>query len=172
MATDFSCTLVSDQRPEQVFKVIKNVRSWWSGLYAEEFTGESDEVNDEFSFRAGGGAHYSRQKLIELIPDKRIVWLVTEGRLEFVEHQAEWVGSKLIFELSEKDGKTYIVFTHQGLTPEIECYDSCAPAWSLYLNDKLLPLLRNLSGRGCLPSLPRWCFPVDNYYCNLIALKI
>lgn len=45
------------------------------------------------------------------------------------------------FEISEKDGKTRLVFTHEGLTPEVECYNACAPAWSEYLQNRLLPLI-------------------------------
>jgi hypothetical protein len=69
------------------------------------------------------------------------VWLITEGELTFIEKTDEWVGTKVIFEISERNGKTQLVFTHEGLTPEVECYDSCAPAWSMYLQDKLLPLI-------------------------------
>jgi hypothetical protein len=140
-AADFTFTLETENSPEQVFRVIKDVRSWWSGLYAEEFTGETENLHDEFSFRAGEGAHYSKQKLVEVIPDKKIVWLITEGELTFIEKTDEWVGTKVIFEISERNGKTQLVFIHEGLTPEVECYDSCAPAWSMYLQDKLLPLI-------------------------------
>jgi len=142
MTTDFTFTLETEQSPEQVFKTIRDVRSWWSGLYGESFAGDSKELNDEFSFWAGDGAHYSKQKLIEVIPNKKVVWLITESELTFIEQTDEWVGTKVIFEISEKDGKTELVFTHQGLTPEVECYNSCAPGWSMYLQDKLLPLIK------------------------------
>lgn len=140
-ATDFTQTLITDKTPHEVFQATINVRSWWSGLYSEEYSGETEKLHDEFSFRAGSGAHYSKQKLVEVIPDRRVVWLITESELTFLEKTDEWVGTKVIFEISEKDGKTQLVFTHEGLTPEIECYDSCAPAWSTYLQEKLLPLI-------------------------------
>lgn len=140
-ATDFTYTLLTERTPQEVFQAITDVRSWWSGLYSEEYSGETEKLYDEFSFRAGDGAHYSKQKLVEVIPNKKVVWLITESELTFLEKTDEWVGTKVIFEISEKDGKTQLVFTHQGLTPEIECYDSCAPAWSTYLEEKLLPLI-------------------------------
>ena len=138
---NFTTTLIVDQTPEEVFNVVRNVRGWWSGYYSEDIKGDTEELNDEFSFRAGGGAHYSRQKLIEVIPNKKIVWLVTDSELDFLEKKDEWTGTKVSFDISAKGNKTELAFTHEGLTPEIECYNSCAPAWSQYLQNKLLPLI-------------------------------
>jgi hypothetical protein len=143
---DLSISLLVDQTPEEVFNAIRNVRGWWTGYYSEEIQGNTEELNDEFSFHAGDGAHYSRQKLIEVIPNKKVVWLVTDSKLDFLEKKNEWTGTKVIFDISKKDNKTQLVFTHEGLTPEIECYNSCAPAWSQYLHNKLLPLIT--SGKG------------------------
>ena len=70
-----------------------------------------------------------------------VVWLITESVLSFIDNRDEWIGTKVIFDISKKDGKTQLTFTHEGLTPEIECYDSCAPAWTQYVQNKLLPLI-------------------------------
>lgn len=141
MEKDFTATLLVDKSPEEVFNAVNNVRNWWSGFYSEEIKGDTEKLNDEFTFRAGGGAHYSKQKLVEVIPNKKVVWLVTESELSFLKKRNEWTGTKVIFEISEKDAKTQLRFTHEGLVPAIECYDSCSPAWSKYIKDKLLPLI-------------------------------
>jgi uncharacterized protein YndB with AHSA1/START domain len=147
MATsDFTLTLLTKQTPQEVFQAVKNVRDWWSGFYSEEIKGGTEKLNDEFSFSAAGGAHYCTMKLVEVVPNKKIVWLVTDSALSFLEKTDEWTGTKVIFEISKKDDKsdshrTQLVFTHEGLTPEVECYDSCAPSWSRYLQHKLLPLI-------------------------------
>ncbi|AWA31248.1 ATPase [Flavobacterium magnum] len=142
-ATDFTCVLKTKRSPEDVFHAIGNVRAWWSGYYNEEITGDTEKLDDEFSFRAGDGAHYSRHRLVEVVPSKRIVWLTTEGALSFVDKQDEWVGTKIIFDISQDGGETTLTFTHEGLTPETPCYDACAPAWSQYLEHKLLPLINS-----------------------------
>lgn len=145
--TDFRTTLLVSRTPGEVFDNILNVRGWWSGLYSEEIKGRTNKLNDEFTFRAGEGAHYSKQKLIELVPGEKVVWLVTDSKLTFIQNTNEWEGTRLCFEISKKHDKTEIRFTHLGLLPEIECYDSCSTAWTQYMQEKLLGLIthRNVS---------------------------
>lgn len=141
--SDFTYTLTSNLSPQEVFKTITDVRSWWRGFHIEEIAGGTEKLNDEFTFSAEGGIHYSKQKLVEVIPNKKIVWLITESNFSYIEKKDEWTGTKVIFEISEKDGNTQLVFTHEGLTPAIECYNSCAPSWAQYLQEKLSPLINS-----------------------------
>lgn len=140
---DFTTTIWVEQTPAEAYHAILNVRSWWSGLFDESFEGNSEKPGDEFSFRAGGGLHYTKQKLTELVPDKKVEWLVTEANLSFAEKADEWNGTRISFDISEEAGKTKIVFTHLGLVPAFECYDSCAPAWTQYIKEQLPAAITN-----------------------------
>ena len=131
--TDFSFSYETHQLPEAVYKRLLDVRNWWSGLYQEEIIGSTDVLNQEFTYSAGRGLHYSRQKLVELVPNKKIVWLVTDSKLSFLADQDEWTGTKIIFEIGQVNDKTRVRFLHQGLTPQIECYQQCSNGWSGYL---------------------------------------
>lgn len=142
---NFTTSILVEQSPEEVYNVILDVRAWWSGLYGESFEGSSEKLGDEFSFRAGDGAHYTKQKLVELVPDKTVVWLVTEANLSFVNKTNEWEGTMFGFEISQESGKTKIVFTHKGLVPEFECYNACAPAWTQYMQEKLAAAIKQAS---------------------------
>jgi hypothetical protein len=141
--SDFTLTLISKKTPSEVFQTLLNVRSWWSGLYEEEFTGSSEKAGDVFTFKAGNGVHYTEQKLIELTLDKRIVWLVTKSALTFLDKMDEWTGTKLIFEIAHHDENTEVKFIHEGLTTQSECYENCAPAWTQYMLTRLSPLLND-----------------------------
>jgi hypothetical protein len=134
--TDKSYTTAIEvaQSPQDVFNRLKEVSKWWGG---NDLDGESTNLNDEFSI-THPGAHYSRQKLVEVVSDKKIVWLVTESTLFWLEKDKhEWKNTKMIFEITTKGGKTVLHFTHEGLAPERECYAKCERGWNMVIKDWL-----------------------------------
>ena len=133
---DFTTTFSVDQTPQQVFDAINDVRGWWSG----EVEGGTEKLGDEFTYRVEG-AHYSKQRIAETIPGKKIVWQVLEARLGFVKDESEWKGTDIVFEISKKGDKTELRFTHKGLAPAFECYDSCSNAWGMLVNGNLRRLI-------------------------------
>ena len=129
---DFTYTFLVDQKPEEVFNAITNVRGWWS----EKLEGESAKLNDEFTYHYKD-LHWSHQKLVDVIPNKRIEWLVTDSRLNFIKDKKEWNGTTIIFQISRVKDKTQLRFTHVGLVPQLECFDACSGGWTYYLNSLL-----------------------------------
>src|ERR1700754_1809758 len=113
---DFTTTIALDQTPTQVFNAINNPGAWWSG----EITGNTTKLNDEFTYRYKD-LHLSKQKIIESIPGKKVVWLVTESQINYAEDKTEWTNTKISFDITEIDNKTQLRFTHLGLNPDIEC---------------------------------------------------
>src|SRR5580658_5802718 len=97
----YTATIEVDQTAEDVFNHINDVPKWWS----KDFEGHSEKLNDEFIIMHTG-AHYSKQKLFELIPNKKVVWLVTESQLDWLEkNKDEWTNTKMVFEITSKGDK-------------------------------------------------------------------
>jgi hypothetical protein len=136
--SDFTATILVAQTPEEAFAAINNARGWWTGEPGIE--GSTDKLNDEFTYDYKP-YHHSKQKITELIPGKKIVWLVTDSNINFVEDKNEWTGTKIIFEITKKGDETEVCFTHVGLVPAIECYDGCSNAWGSYINSSLRNLI-------------------------------
>jgi len=132
----FTTTISVDQNPEETFAAINNVRGWWSG----EIEGNTNKLGAEFTYRYED-VHRSQQKITEFVPGKRVVWQVLDSQLSFVKDQSEWTGTEIVFEISEKNGKTKVRFTHAGLVPEYECFDDCSIGWDTLVNGNLRKLI-------------------------------
>ena len=138
---DFTTTILVDQTPKEAFDAINNVRGWWS----EEIEGTTDKLHDEFKYHYED-VHRCHMKLIEVLPEKKVVWLVLDNYFKFTTDKSEWTGTKISFEISKQDNKTLIRFTHLGLVPEYECFEICRDAWSNYIQNSLRSLIS--TGKG------------------------
>lgn len=132
-------TITVDQTPEEAFAAINHVRGWWSG----EIEGNTGKLGEEWSYRYKD-IHYSKQRITELDPGKKVAWLVVDSYLNFVEDKKEWNGTGITFDIARRGGKTEVKFTHLGLSPDVECFDGCSSAWGFYINTSL----RNLIATG------------------------
>ncbi|MCW3106521.1 MAG: hypothetical protein JWQ09_1027, partial [Segetibacter sp.] len=133
---DYNTSIMVDATAHEAFESINSVSQWWT----ENLEGSSQKLNDEFTVRFGD-VHMSKQKVVEVIPDKKVVWLVTDSKLNFIKDKNEWTNTKIVFEIAENGGKTQLSFTHIGLVPEVECYTSCTKGWDYYLKGSLFKLL-------------------------------
>jgi len=139
---DFTTSILVDQNPATAFDAIKNFRAWWS----EEIAGPADQLNETFFYHYKD-VHLCKIRLIELVANKKLVYQVLENEFNFTKDKTEWVGTKLNFELIPEGNKTKIVFTHEGLVPEYECYNVCHDAWSGYIQGSLKSLITTGTGK-------------------------
>jgi hypothetical protein len=140
-ASDFITTLVVDQTPKEAFRAITNPGGWWS----EEIEGGTEKLNDEFFYHYKD-IHLCKMKLIEVVSNQKVVWLVLDNYFKFTKDKSEWKGTKVVFEIAPKGKKTEIKFTHQGLVPQYECYEICREAWTHYVTESLRDLIA--TGKG------------------------
>jgi hypothetical protein len=141
----FTISVFTDKTPAAAFDAINNISGWWT----ENVKGNSQKLEDEFEVRFGD-VHYSKQKITALVPDKEVVWLITDSQLNFITNKQEWTGTKIIFEITAQDNKTQVRFTHMGLVQQYECFNACSNAWSQFIQQSLLSLINTGKGQ---PSL-------------------
>jgi len=138
---DFSTSFTVPQTPRQVFDAVTNVRGWWS----EEIDGGTQKLNDEFTYHYRD-VHRCTMRLIEVVPEKKVVWLVLDNYFKFTTDKEEWKGNTIEFEITKKGGLTQVRFTQHGLVPAYECYDICNNAWTGYVGSSLRDLI--VTGKG------------------------
>ncbi|MDN3582920.1 SRPBCC domain-containing protein [Mucilaginibacter flavus] len=134
LTISFNCS----QTPMALYEAINNVAAWWGPV-----NGASEKVGDEFIYRHAD-IHYSKHRVTEMVPGKKVVWLTVDSQLNFVEQKDEWTGNTITFNIDEQNGFTTLTFTQQNLTPAMECYEACSGAWNFYVGESL----RNLAALG------------------------
>lgn len=139
--SDFTITVSTPKTPAEVFSAVNNVCGWWSS----RLEGKSGQLHDEFVYRYAD-MHASTQQLIEVVPDKKVVWRVSNSFLSFTKNKSEWDGTTISFEIGTSKGTTQLVFTHHGLTRASECFEACSGGWNHYIHQSLVPLIN--TGKG------------------------
>jgi len=138
---DFNCSISVGITAGEAIRKISNVPGWW-GI---TFTGSAEKQDDKFTVKMGGESFFDFT-VTELIPDKRVVWLVNDCNMPWYSDKKEWADTRLIFDLNEKNGETDLTFRHEGLTPDVECYKDCEPGWTHWIKTSLFSYLT--TGKG------------------------
>jgi hypothetical protein len=133
---DFNCSITANVAAEEAMEAVSKVAEWW----AKDVTGVAEKLNDEFTVHFSGGS-FVKFKITEFVPETRVVWAVTNCYLPWLNDKTEWTGTNVIFAISTENNLTAIHFTHQGLVPQVECYDMCVKGWTQYIAGSLLKLL-------------------------------
>lgn len=146
---DCTLSIAVNVSTQEAFTGINQVTAWWT----ENVEGGSQTLHDEFTVRFDE-VHVSTQRIVEIVPAKRVTWLVTDSKLNFVKDKSEWTNTKIIFDIFEKGGKTCITFSHIGLVPTVECYEACTNAWDIYIKGSLFNLLTKGKGNPEIKKNP------------------
>jgi hypothetical protein len=137
---NYHCCLTVNVAADQVFNCIKNVSQWWT----QNFEGSSENLNDVWMVHFGDT--FVTAKVVEIIPNKKIVCEVTDCYLHWLNDKTEWKDTRLFWEVSTVNSSTEINFIHLGLIPGIECYESCIKGWDHFVKQSLFKLITE--GKG------------------------
>jgi activator of HSP90 ATPase len=117
---DIEETVVFDANPHEVYELLMDEKK--HAKFTNSFVKISREVGGKISFFDG----YIQGKNIELIQDEKIV---QDSRFEYDDWPKDHF-SRVTFELSEKDDKTQLTFSHTGV-PENHA-DDIKEGWNEY----------------------------------------
>ena len=65
-------------------------------------------------------------KVLELTPGARVLWQVVEG-------PAEWIGTRISFDLSQAGDFVVVLFKHQDWKEPVEFMHHCSTKWAIFL---------------------------------------
>lgn len=138
----FTATFTVDRPAQEVFDAINDVRGWWS----QDVVGATDRVDAQFQYHYQD-VHRCTLRVIELQPGRKVVWHVSDNYFDFVQDQAEWKDTDIVFDISDTAAGAEVRFTHVGLAPGFECFDVCSNAWIGYLDGSLRDLITTGQGQ-------------------------
>lgn len=137
---NYHSSIRADITSKEAFDKINNVSGWWT----ENIEGSSEKLNDVFTVHFG--ETFVTFKIIESIPYKKIVWLVTDCHIPWLKDKKEWSNTKINWDISAEHGSVTIDMTHIGLVPGVECYNECEKGWNYYIQDSLFKLITEHKG--------------------------
>ena len=124
-STDYSAIRRFSAAPDVVYNAVTTtagLTQWWSAASG------SGGMGGELVFTFG-----SAKKIMDVIAADRpthVRWFV-----RVCEPLPEWVGTHIDFVITaDNDSESVLHFTHEGLTPQLDCFDTCNNAWGVFLN--------------------------------------
>lgn len=113
----------------EVYKALTTqagLAAWWTGAtQCEAVTRQGSAITFRFS---AGGAEIGGfdMQVLELAPGSQVLWQVTDG-------PAEWVGTRISFNLKQSGDHAIVLFKHQGWKEPVEFMHHCSTKWAVYL---------------------------------------
>jgi len=136
---NYNQEFTTNVNPEIIFKAItQHLNDWWGNTDNTVF-----KVGDEFTTSFGNA--FWKFQIIEFELNNKVTWKCIDGKPEF---NAEWIGTSIYWNISSSDEFTKITFIHDGLTPEFECYDICAPTWDMFITKSLKNFIETGIGKA------------------------
>lgn len=129
-ARSYTTELLISVQPESVYDAItRHIDQWWTVL-----SNQAVQVGDQLTVRFEGNTSWV-MTVIAARPNRTLAWKVADAHhdLDGITVKDEWGGTTIKWEISEHEAGSRIVFIHEGLVPELECYDICHAGWDYFL---------------------------------------
>jgi uncharacterized protein YndB with AHSA1/START domain len=117
-------------KPELVFKAItKEIDKWWT-----ELSNKINKVGDQLIVHFEDSTFW-KIDVIEFIPNSSIEWYVESANhnLENLSRKDEWEMTRIKWEINENENGSTLTLIHDGLIPNLECYNICKAGWNYFL---------------------------------------
>ena len=112
---------------EEVFKALATrdgLAAWWTtNTRGDSKVGGTITFGFSVDDREIGGCDV---KVLELEPAKRVLWQIVAG-------PAEWIGTKVGFELKQEGDYAIVPFKHADWKEPVEFMNDCSTKWAVFL---------------------------------------
>ena len=115
--------------PAEVYAALTTtdgLAGWWTEDTKAE--GDAGEVGGVIRFRFAGAPEPAGFDMLvyDLRPGERVLWEVVDG-------PEEWIGTEVVFELSQEEDFTIVMFAHTGWREAVPFMNHCSTKWATFL---------------------------------------
>ena len=108
------------QRVYAALTTIDGLSKWWTTAARGD-----GAAGGTLNFRFGERGFFDIE-VIETDADRRVTWQVVDG-------PAEWIGTRIRFDLRQEDAFTILLFRHEGWPDAAEFMSHCSTKWAVFL---------------------------------------
>ncbi|MDR7307722.1 SRPBCC domain-containing protein [Rhodoferax saidenbachensis] len=112
---------------DAVYKALttrEGLAAWWTGNTQGD-PGAGGALTFRFSVDGVEIGGFD-MKVLELEPARSVLWQVVDG-------PAEWIGTRIRFDLQQSGEHAIVLFKHQGWKYPVEFMHHCSTKWAIYL---------------------------------------
>ncbi len=145
-SNSYERTIRTTASKDEVYAALTTgIAHWWTSD-----AGVFEEPGDIAKFGFNGKRGYWTFKATTLDKDRVELECVEalhihEGQPKEIE--TEWLGTRAIWTMSDRANGTEIHFVHDGLTPDLLCFDICEAGWDMFFVDSLQAYLDTGTGK-------------------------
>jgi hypothetical protein len=128
---NYRASITADVSAETAYQVItEEMSDWWTTM-SGQFLNRGDQAQTDFGIQT-----YWRFEAQTLDRPHQIelrcceAHHIHEGVTDAIKE--EWLDTVLRFDIKQMKKGTTITLTHQGLTPELHCFEVCKAGWDHY----------------------------------------
>jgi uncharacterized protein YndB with AHSA1/START domain len=114
---------IKSSSPKDAYKALTTIdglAGWWTST-----TRGDSKVGGVIHFQFGDRGFFD-MKVLELTPNQRVLWQVMDG-------PAEWIGTKVSFDLKQEGEQTTVLFKHEGWKEPVEFMHHCSTKWAVFI---------------------------------------
>ena len=104
---------------------------WWTAC-DEQF----NEIGDRIKFTFPARVSYWTFEALKLERNRAVELECVEAFHKITEKpnapETEWLGSRALWRIEPRGEQTDIHFIHDGLTPDLDCYNVCEAGWNSF----------------------------------------
>lgn len=115
----------SSQAVYEALATIDGLAGWWTNITTGDST-IGGVIRFRFNRPDGSEVGAAEMKVLESRPAERVLWETLEG-------PAEWLGTKVSFDLTQEGEHAVVLFKHLGWKETGEFMHHCSTKWAIFL---------------------------------------